>query len=101
MLLVYRLRLRNSFLAIPCSPRSLRSGGTLLSRAEVKLPQGFLIANLFKSLGIDLDKHHVRSSHRKAPKSDNVYLKLLVKLYRFLARMITPITFSTSLLSSS
>ncbi|MCJ1302966.1 hypothetical protein MMC08_005771 [Hypocenomyce scalaris] len=37
-------------------------------------------------MGIDLDNHHVRSSHRKAPKSDNVYLKLLVKLYRFLAR---------------
>lgn len=28
----------------------------------------------------------MKSSHRKAPKSDNVYLKLLVKLYRFLAR---------------
>ncbi|KAL8826869.1 MAG: hypothetical protein Q9191_003541 [Dirinaria sp. TL-2023a] len=37
-------------------------------------------------MGIDLDKHHVRSTHRKQPKSDNVYLKLLVKLYRFLAR---------------
>ncbi|KAL9623640.1 MAG: hypothetical protein Q9160_002096 [Pyrenula sp. 1 TL-2023] len=37
-------------------------------------------------MGIDLDRHHVRNSHRKAPKSDNVYLKLLVKLYRFLAR---------------
>ncbi|MCJ1312699.1 hypothetical protein MMC25_006375 [Agyrium rufum] len=37
-------------------------------------------------MGIDLDRHHVRDSHRKAPKSDNVYLKLLVKLYRFLAR---------------
>lgn len=36
--------------------------------------------------GIDLNSHHVRSSHRKAPKSENVYLKLLVKLYRFLAR---------------
>lgn len=36
---------------------------------------------------LDLDRHHVRSSHRKAPKSNNVYLKLLVKLYRFLARM--------------
>ncbi|KAL9043263.1 MAG: hypothetical protein Q9214_003548, partial [Letrouitia sp. 1 TL-2023] len=35
---------------------------------------------------IDLDRHHVRNGHRKAPKSDNVYLKLLVKLYRFLAR---------------
>ncbi|CAG8949858.1 hypothetical protein HYALB_00004024 [Hymenoscyphus albidus] len=37
-------------------------------------------------MGIDLDHHHVRNTHRKAPKSDNVYLKLLVKLYRFLAR---------------
>ncbi|KAK3370016.1 60S ribosomal protein L18 [Podospora didyma] len=37
-------------------------------------------------MGIDLKKHHVRDAHRKAPKSDNVYLKLLVKLYRFLAR---------------
>jgi len=37
-------------------------------------------------MGIDLRWKHVRSSHRKAPKSDNVYLKLLVKLYRFLAR---------------
>ncbi|KAI4091958.1 MAG: hypothetical protein LQ344_003776 [Seirophora lacunosa] len=37
-------------------------------------------------MGIDLDRHHVRNGHRKAPKSDNVYLKLLVKLYRFLAR---------------
>ncbi|KAJ5896538.1 60S ribosomal protein [Penicillium subrubescens] len=37
-------------------------------------------------MGIDLDRHHVRSSHRKAPKSENVYLQVLVKLYRFLAR---------------
>ncbi|KAI9816670.1 MAG: hypothetical protein M1826_001744 [Phylliscum demangeonii] len=37
-------------------------------------------------MGIDLTAHHVRSSHRKAPKSNNPYLKLLVKLYRFLAR---------------
>ncbi|WJG35356.1 solute carrier family 25 member 42 [Fusarium oxysporum Fo47] len=35
---------------------------------------------------IDLDRHHVKGTHRTAPKSDNVYLKLLVKLYRFLAR---------------
>lgn len=28
----------------------------------------------------------MRNTHRKAPKSDNAYLKLLVKLYRFLAR---------------
>ncbi|KAL6453104.1 RPL18 60S ribosomal protein L18 [Candida maltosa Xu316] len=31
-------------------------------------------------------KQHARDSHRSAPKSDNVYLKLLVKLYSFLAR---------------
>ncbi|BFZ58020.1 hypothetical protein PYCC9005_005078 [Savitreella phatthalungensis] len=37
-------------------------------------------------MGIDLDRHHVRKGARQAPKSDNVYLKLLVKLYRFLAR---------------
>lgn len=37
-------------------------------------------------LAIDLDRHHVKGTHRTAPKSDNVYLKLLVKLYRFLAR---------------
>ena len=37
-------------------------------------------------MGIDLDRHHVKKGARKAPKSDNVYLKLLVKLYRFLAR---------------
>ncbi|KAL2700969.1 hypothetical protein AAEP93_007788 [Penicillium crustosum] len=57
------------------------------------------LRGLFKGIGpnllkvapsIDLDRHHVRSSHRKAPKSDNVYLKVLVKLYRFLARMTPP-----------
>ncbi|KAI8874507.1 ribosomal protein L18e, partial [Backusella circina FSU 941] len=36
--------------------------------------------------GIDLKKHHVKNTNRTAPKSDNVYLALLVKLYRFLAR---------------
>lgn len=51
-----------------------------MSMHDHGLTMGFLIA------GIDLDAHHVRSTHRKAPKSDNVYLKLLVKLYRFLAR---------------
>ncbi|KAH7324450.1 eukaryotic ribosomal protein L18 [Stachybotrys elegans] len=40
----------------------------------------------FHPVGIDLDRHHVKATHRQAPKSDNVYLKLLVKLYRFLAR---------------
>ncbi|RUS15373.1 eukaryotic ribosomal protein L18 [Endogone sp. FLAS-F59071] len=36
--------------------------------------------------GIDIDKHHVRNKNRQAPKSQDVYLRLLVKLYRFLAR---------------
>lgn len=44
------------------------------------------LADTVRCTGIDLDKHHVRNTHRKAPKSDNVYVKLLVKLYRFLAR---------------
>ncbi|KAF2445575.1 ribosomal protein L18e [Karstenula rhodostoma CBS 690.94] len=37
-------------------------------------------------MGIDLDRHHVRDGHRKVPKSDNPYVKLLVRLYKFLAR---------------
>ncbi|QRC90254.1 hypothetical protein JI435_400300 [Parastagonospora nodorum SN15] len=37
-------------------------------------------------MGIDLDKHHVRDGHRKVPKSTNPYVKLLVRLYKFLAR---------------
>jgi len=37
-------------------------------------------------MGVDLDKHHVRSAHRSAPKSDNPYLSLLNRLYAFLAR---------------
>jgi len=37
-------------------------------------------------MGIDIKKHHVRGGHRTAPKSEDPYLLLLVKLYRFLAR---------------
>ncbi|KAI9283557.1 eukaryotic ribosomal protein L18 [Umbelopsis sp. AD052] len=37
-------------------------------------------------MGIDIKRHHVKSGHREAPKSQDVYLRLLVKLYRFLAR---------------
>ncbi|KAF2267424.1 ribosomal protein L18e [Lojkania enalia] len=37
-------------------------------------------------MGIDLDRHHVRDGHRKVPKSTNPYVKLLVRLYKFLAR---------------
>ncbi|RAL06213.1 solute carrier family 25 member 42 [Aspergillus ibericus CBS 121593] len=49
-----------------------------------------IVPNLLKvapsMASIDLDRHHVRGTHRKAPKSENVYLQVLVKLYRFLAR---------------
>ncbi|KAK3674479.1 hypothetical protein LTR78_005565 [Recurvomyces mirabilis] len=38
------------------------------------------------NMGVDLDKHHVKSGHRRAPKSENPYLVLLVKLYKFLSR---------------
>ncbi|KAH8113293.1 60S ribosomal protein L18 [Phellopilus nigrolimitatus] len=37
-------------------------------------------------MGIDIAKHHVKKGHRTAPKSEDPYLLLLVKLYRFLAR---------------
>ncbi|PSS32015.1 hypothetical protein EW026_g998 [Hermanssonia centrifuga] len=37
-------------------------------------------------MGIDIAKHHVRKGNRTAPKSEDPYLLLLVKLYRFLAR---------------
>ncbi|KAH7588511.1 uncharacterized protein GVI51_E01793 [Nakaseomyces glabratus] len=38
-------------------------------------------------MGIDhTSKQHKRVSHRTAPKSENVYLKMLVRLYTFLAR---------------
>ncbi|CAL1701936.1 unnamed protein product [Somion occarium] len=37
-------------------------------------------------MGIDIQKHHVRKGNRTAPKSEDPYLLLLVKLYRFLAR---------------
>ncbi|CAH7677136.1 ribosomal protein L18e/L15P [Phakopsora pachyrhizi] len=36
--------------------------------------------------GIDIVKHHVKKGNRVAPKSEDPYLLLLVKLYRFLAR---------------
>jgi len=38
------------------------------------------------NMGIDIQKHHVKKGARTAPKSEDPYLLLLVKLYRFLAR---------------
>eukprot|EP01134_Creolimax_fragrantissima_P001845 CFRG1845T1 len=37
-------------------------------------------------MGIDLDHRHLKKNNRLAPKSENVYVLLLVKLYRFLSR---------------
>jgi large subunit ribosomal protein L18e len=37
-------------------------------------------------MGIDIKKHHVKNKNRTSPVSDDIYLRLLVKLYRFLAR---------------
>merc|ERR1719438_365648 len=37
-------------------------------------------------MGVDISHKKDRKVHRTAPKSDDVYLRLLVKLYRFLAR---------------
>ncbi|KAF8897150.1 ribosomal protein L18e/L15P [Infundibulicybe gibba] len=37
-------------------------------------------------MGIDITAHHVKKGNRTAPKSEDPYLLLLVKLYRFLAR---------------
>ncbi|GAA6023377.1 hypothetical protein JCM11491_006452, partial [Sporobolomyces phaffii] len=37
-------------------------------------------------MGIDIEKHHVKKGQRTAPQSEDPYLMLLVKLYRFLAR---------------
>merc|ERR1711860_473976 len=41
---------------------------------------------LFDKMGIDICHRFDRKVHRTAPKSDDIYLRLLVKLYRFLAR---------------
>ncbi|KAK9765419.1 60S ribosomal protein L18 [Basidiobolus ranarum] len=37
-------------------------------------------------MGIDIKKHHVKKGNKTEPRSQDVYLRLLVKLYRFLAR---------------
>ncbi|KXN83535.1 60S ribosomal protein L18-B [Leucoagaricus sp. SymC.cos] len=40
----------------------------------------------YNRCGIDIARHHVKKGQRTAPKSEDPYLLLLVKLYRFLAR---------------
>lgn len=67
-----------------------------LKQIELKIHQFCYLGSITRrdhqaygfTMGIDhTSKQHKRSGHRTAPKSDNVYLKLLVKLYTFLARM--------------
>ena len=37
-------------------------------------------------MGIDINHKHDRKTKRQAPKSEDPYLRLTVKIYRFLAR---------------
>ena len=37
-------------------------------------------------MGVDISKRYMRKARRTEPKSKDIYLRLLVKLYRFLAR---------------
>ncbi|KAG0657853.1 hypothetical protein C6P46_006215 [Rhodotorula mucilaginosa] len=46
----------------------------------------FSLVALASLPGIDIERHHVKKGQRTAPKSEDPYLLLLVKLYRFLAR---------------
>ncbi|KAG6896753.1 hypothetical protein C0992_006328 [Termitomyces sp. T32_za158] len=48
--------------------------------------QGKATESLIDTSGIDITHHHVKKGNRTAPKSEDPYLLLLVKLYRFLAR---------------
>ncbi|KAJ8354876.1 hypothetical protein SKAU_G00224430 [Synaphobranchus kaupii] len=49
--------------------------------------QHFLFPFRFESkMGVDIRHNKDRKVHRKEPKSQDIYLRLLVKLYRFLAR---------------
>ncbi|KAK9513889.1 hypothetical protein VZT92_027390 [Zoarces viviparus] len=57
------------------------------SAVFIARPQLFLFP--FRSepkMGVDIRHNKDRKVHRKEPKSQDIYLRLLVKLYRFLAR---------------
>jgi hypothetical protein len=72
--------------------RRLEQSTSLLShlfllhiRSQIS-PLAYWVSNLSS---YSLDKHHVKKTHRKVAKSDDPYIKLLVKLYAFLARRMT------------
>ncbi|KAA8591674.1 hypothetical protein FQN60_017048 [Etheostoma spectabile] len=69
-----------------CMPRN-QSETRDFSAVFIARPQLFLFP--FRSepkMGVDIRHNKDRKVHRKEPKSQDIYLRLLVKLYRFLAR---------------
>ncbi|CDQ84866.1 unnamed protein product, partial [Oncorhynchus mykiss] len=64
----------------------------LRNRGEVFIARQRLFLFPFHSeskMGVDIRHNKDRKVHRKEPKSQDIYLRLLVKLYRFLARRST------------
>ncbi|CAH1764923.1 14380_t:CDS:2, partial [Entrophospora sp. SA101] len=61
--------------------------GVCISIKRQGIDTNFTLRNIILKVGgIDIKKHHVRKRNRTEPKSEDVYLRLLVKLYRVLAR---------------
>merc|ERR1711931_563759 len=53
---------------------------------DKQIPVLLYTKSLSIAMGIDIRHNKDRKVHRTEPKSDDIYLRLLVKLYRFLAR---------------
>ncbi|KWU44587.1 60S ribosomal protein L18 [Rhodotorula sp. JG-1b] len=66
--------------------RSSAFGLASLSLRLTAITPGLVNNGKLIPLGIDIERHHVKKGQRTAPKSEDPYLLLLVKLYRFLAR---------------
>merc|ERR1712184_125475 len=60
----------------------------LISRVSSRTYRNFFFVKTTKTknMGIDISHKHDRKVRRTATKSDDLYLNMLVKLYRFLAR---------------
>ena len=50
------------------------------------VPKLFLVALFLSKMGIDIKHKHQKKKSRRDPVSENIYLRLLVKLYKFLVR---------------
>ncbi|KAA0703020.1 60S ribosomal protein L18 [Triplophysa tibetana] len=59
---------------------------TSIKRLPVPEDEDTRHMNLYNPKGVDIRHNKDRKVHRKEPKSEDIYLRLLVKLYRFLAR---------------